>query len=109
MTVLASQWINWDALWKIILAALIGGSGVVIVFGILLLGLRYARGAQHEGRRLAGWALAGACGVFCVGAVVVGIVAMADKPASKAKKAHHQAAKSAQGLPTRQPPGRPAA
>ena len=29
-------YIDWSALWKIILAALIGGAGVVIVFGFLL-------------------------------------------------------------------------
>lgn len=92
MTILATSLIDWSALWKIIGAALIGGAGVTIVFGVLLLGLRYARGAHNEGARLLGWSLAGVCGVFCIGAAVIGIVAMADKPASKAKKAHKTAA-----------------
>jgi hypothetical protein len=38
--------------------------------------------------RLGSWALAGVCGAFVVGAAVIGIVAMIDKPASQAKKAH---------------------
>ena len=36
MLVLATQYIDWSALGKIVLAALIGGAGVVIVFGFLL-------------------------------------------------------------------------
>jgi hypothetical protein len=31
----------------------------------------------------AGYALAGVCGLICVGAIVVGIYAMAEKPSSK--------------------------
>ena len=92
MTILATSLINWSALGRIVAAALIGGAGVTIVFGVLLLGLKYARGAHNEGSRLLGWSLAGVCGVFCVGAAVIGIIAMADKPASKAKKAHKTAA-----------------
>ena len=102
MLVTATEWVNWAALGKIVLAALIGGSGVVIVFGILLIGLKYAHDAKNEGKRLTGWALAGICGVFCVGAAVIGIVAMADTPASKAKKAH----KSAQVLTSPRHPQR---
>jgi NADH:ubiquinone oxidoreductase subunit 6 (subunit J) len=92
VTILATSLIDWNALWKIVAAALIGGAGVTIVFGVLLLGLRYARGARNEGAKLLGWSLAGVCGVLCVGAAAIGIIAMADKPASKAKKAHKTAA-----------------
>jgi hypothetical protein len=81
-----------DALGKIVAAALIGGAGVTIVFGVLLIGLRFSRNSGNEGSRLLGWALAGVCGIFCVGAAVLGIVAMTHKPASKAKKAHKAAA-----------------
>jgi hypothetical protein len=82
MAILAEAYINWSALWKIVLAALIGGAGVVIVFGILLLALKHAQAAKSEGARLGNYAITGICGLICVGLVVVGIVAMADKPKS---------------------------
>jgi len=83
MAVLASEFINWSALWKIILAALVGGVGVVVVFGFLLLGVKIASNAKSGGREWAGYVLAGVCGLICAGAIVVGIYAMAEKPASK--------------------------
>jgi hypothetical protein len=98
MTVLASELINWSALWRIVLASLIGGTGVVVIFGVLLLGVKYAHNAKNEGGRILGFGLAGVCGALCIAAVAIGIIAMADKPASKAKKAH----KSAAVLTTRQ-------
>jgi NADH:ubiquinone oxidoreductase subunit 6 (subunit J) len=89
MTLIASEFINWSALWKIVVAALIGGAGVVIVFGFLLVGVKIANNAKTGGREWAGYALAGVCGFICVAAIVVGIYAMAEKPSSKpaAKKA----------------------
>ena len=87
MNFVASSFVNWNAVWKIALAALIGGPGVVIVFGVLLLGLKRAGLARNAEGRLANYALSAVCGLICVGAIVVGIYAMAEKPASKAKKA----------------------
>lgn len=43
MTALASSLVDWGALWKIVAAALIGGTGVVFVFGLLLLGLEHVQ------------------------------------------------------------------
>ena len=83
MTLIATPLVNWSAIWKICLAALIGGSGVVIVFGFLLLGLKWATDAKSEGAKLGGYSLAAICAVFCTGAVVIGVIAMADKPSSK--------------------------
>jgi NADH:ubiquinone oxidoreductase subunit 6 (subunit J) len=82
MTVLATAYINWSALWKIVVAALVGGAGVVIVFGFLLLAVKRAQAAKSEGGKIANYALGGFCGLLCVAAIVVGIVAMADKPSS---------------------------
>ena len=79
MAALASSLINWSALWKIVLAALIGGGGVAIAFGFMLLGLEYARAAKTRGIRIAHWALVGACGVCCGAAVVIGIYTMIEK------------------------------
>jgi hypothetical protein len=42
--------------------------------------------------RLGSWALAGVCGAFVIGAAAIGIIAMIDKPASLAKKAHKSTA-----------------
>lgn len=86
MTVLASALIKWSALWKIVVVALIGGAGVVIAFGILLIGLKWARRPGGASARLGGYSLAAICGAFCLAAVVLGIYAMAHKPKSKPAK-----------------------
>jgi hypothetical protein len=83
MAILASSYINWSALWKIILAALVGGAGVVIVFGFLLVGVKIANNAKGGGREWAGYALAGVCGLFCVAVIAAGLYAILNKPASK--------------------------
>jgi hypothetical protein len=83
MAILASSYIDWNALWKIILAALVGGAGVVIVFGFLLLGVKIANNAKGSGREWAGYALAGVCGLFCVAVIAAGLYAILNKPASK--------------------------
>lgn len=92
MIALATPLINGNALWKIVLAALIGGAGVVIVFGFLLLFVKYARATKNPGVRVADFAISGVCGAFCIAAIVFGIYAMAKKPKSKPVK---PAAKSA--------------
>ena len=71
------------SLWKIVLAALVGGVGVVVPFGFLMLGVKIANNAASGGRVWAGYALAGVCGFICVAAIVIGIYAMAEKPVSK--------------------------
>jgi len=86
MTILASEYINWSALWKICAAALVGGAGVVVVFGFLLVGVKIANNAKSGGREWAGYALACVCGLICVAAIVIGIYAMAEKPSSKPAK-----------------------
>jgi len=84
MAILASQYINWSALWKICVAALIGGAGVVVVFGFLLLGVKIANAAKAgSGRQWAGYALSGVCGLFVVAVIGAGIYAILNKPVSK--------------------------
>jgi hypothetical protein len=83
MALLASSIVNWSALWKIVVAAFAGGAWVVIAFGFLLHGLSRARASGNPVGRAANWALSGLAGAFCVGAVVLGVYAMASKPASK--------------------------
>jgi len=81
----ATALVNWNALLKIMLAALIGGTGVVIVFGFLLLGISRGRTAKHPAQRYALFTLSGFCGVLVVAVAAVGIYAMTQKPSSKPK------------------------
>ncbi|MGN6868612.1 MAG: hypothetical protein ACTHMY_09425 [Solirubrobacteraceae bacterium] len=85
MFVLATPIVNWDAMWKVFLVALVAGAGVVVAFGFLLLGLKFAN-RPSGGSRFAGLTLALVCGVLCAGVVVVGIYAMTKKPSSKPAK-----------------------
>ena len=85
MFVLATPIVNWSAMWKIFLVALAAGAGVVVAFGFLLLGLKFAN-RPGGGSRLSGFALSFLCGLVCVGVIVVGIYAMTKKPSSKPAK-----------------------
>ncbi|HEY2260236.1 MAG TPA: hypothetical protein VGH45_11015 [Solirubrobacteraceae bacterium] len=82
MVLLAAPLVKWDDVGKIVLAGLIGAVGVVVVYGFLLLFVSRARGSRHQGARIADYALAGVCGVLCVGAVAIGIYAVVHKPKS---------------------------
>ena len=99
----ATALVDWTALWKICVAAVVGGVGVVVMFGILLLGLKLANNAKTEAARLGSYALSAVCGLICVGVFAIGIYAMAEKPASKAKKAH-KTASAAVFAPSAEPP-----
>lgn len=83
ITSIAASLINWSALGKIVLVALVGGGGVVIALGLALLNVERAKAATGRGRRIAHWGSAGVCGVCCIAALSIGIYAMVDKPAAK--------------------------
>jgi hypothetical protein len=101
MHVLATAIVDWTAMGKIFLVVLIAGTGIVVVFGFLLLGLKLAHRLGHDGSqsgtqdgaqksesqtggaRTGGYVLAAASAVICVGVVVIGIYAMVNKPSSK--------------------------
>lgn len=78
--------VNWSALGKIAAAAVIGGIGVVLAFGLLLLCVSRARTATSSGRRYGFYALSGICGALCLAVVGIGIYAMVTKPVSKPAK-----------------------
>ena len=107
MFVFATPIIDWAAMWKICLVALAAGAGVVVFFGFLLLGLKFAQGpaagASHDasagsaenartdgppssGARVGGFTLALLCGLICIGVVAIGVYAMTQKPSSKPAK-----------------------
>jgi hypothetical protein len=84
MLIFGDPIIDGSALWKIVVAALIGGCGIVIVYGFLLLGLKFA-GVGDPGEtetstsRVVGYAVAGVCAILVVGVIVLGIYAMTQK------------------------------
>ena len=91
MFVLASPIVEWSAMWKICLVALAAGAGVVVMFGFLLLGLKFANrrssdGTLSSGSRVGGFALSLVCGLVCIGVIAVGIYAMTKKPSSTPAK-----------------------
>ena len=84
MLSLGDALVNWTAIWKIVLVALAGGAGIVIVYGFLLFGLKYATangsgGTHSEGSKVLGYALAAICAILVVGVIVLGIYAMTQK------------------------------
>lgn len=107
MFVFATPIIDWSAMWKICLVALAAGAGVVVFFGFLLLGLKFAQGpatvatqgagtgTTHSagtnrppsaGARLGGFTLALLCALICIGVIAIGVYAMTQKPSSKPAK-----------------------
>ena len=105
MALLAAPLVDWRTIGKIALVSLIGGAGVVILFGMLLLANKKANSADSAGRRFAARAAARGCGLVCVGVVVIGIYAMADKPSSRPAKAKSAAfAAPAKSVKYRSPP-----
>jgi hypothetical protein len=99
MFVLATPIVDWAAMWKICLVALAAGAGVVVFFGFLLLGLKFAQGPAtgatqsagtdrppSAGARLGGFTLALVCGLICIGVVAIGVYAMTQKKSSKPAK-----------------------
>lgn len=82
MALLAAPLVKWDDVLKILLAGLIGAVGVVVIYGFLLLAVSRARDSKHESTRVIDYAIAGACGILCVGAVAIGIYAIVHKPKS---------------------------
>ena len=67
MLIFGDPIIDWSAILKIVIAALVGGAGIVVVYGFLLLGLKYAAigddsGATHsETSKVIGYAIAAIC------------------------------------------------
>jgi hypothetical protein len=86
MSIFATALINWGELWRIILAALFAGTGVVIVFGLLLLGISRGKTATKLTARYGVHTLSGLCGVLVLAVAAVGIYAVTQKPASAKPK-----------------------
>ncbi len=69
-----------SALWKIIVASLIGGAGVAIVFGFVVMGIeRASQPGEGGGAKALNYSMAAVAAAFCILAVVIGIYAMTQK------------------------------
>jgi NADH:ubiquinone oxidoreductase subunit 6 (subunit J) len=96
-TAVATTLVNWHELGKIALAALVGGFGVVVVFGFLLLGISRGQSATRRTARYGLYALTALCGVFVIAVAAVGVYAMTQKPSTaraKPRAAAHRIAPS---------------
>jgi NADH:ubiquinone oxidoreductase subunit 6 (subunit J) len=81
-TAVATTLVNWSELGRIVLAALIGGFGVVFVFGLLLLGISRGQSATRRTARYGLYAFTALCGAFVIAVAAVGVYAMTQKPSS---------------------------
>jgi hypothetical protein len=80
MLEIAAPIVVLSALWKIIVASLVGGAGVAIVFGFVILGTERAQQAGATGgTRVLNWSMAALAGAFCLAAVAIGVYAMTQK------------------------------
>jgi cation transporter-like permease len=76
----ASPIVIWSAMWKIVVASLVGGAGVTIVFGFVVLGVERAQKPDAGGTaKLVNYSIATVAAAFCIFAVVIGIHAMTQK------------------------------
>ena len=107
MSTIATALINWNEVGKISLAALVAGTGVVIVFGALLLGISRGKTATRPFTRRGLYTLSGICGVLVVAVAAVGIYAMTQKPSPARPKPKAATATLGRAGPTdQQPAGR---
>ncbi len=71
-----SGWVNWDAMWRVLVLGLAFGVGVVGLFSLAIVGID----SESTGvGRLRGRALAVICLAACVAAIACGIWVMLDK------------------------------
>ena len=104
MSTSATALINWNELGKIALTALIAGTGVVIVFGLLLLGISRGKTATTPFTRRGLYTLSAICGALVVAVAAVGIYAMTQKPSPARPKPKTATATLGSSGPTDQQP-----
>jgi hypothetical protein len=74
--------VDVDAIWKILLAAFAVGVGVTAIFGEGAIAATRIAAARREGRSgdlLANALVIGLAGLVCLGAIVIGFIAMMHK------------------------------
>ncbi|MEV7005884.1 hypothetical protein [Streptosporangium sp. NPDC051022] len=75
-----NAYLDLDALWRVLVAALLGGAGLVAIFSVGLVGLSSALSSSEDrsGRPL-GWAVAVISFLVVAAGVVLGISVMLNK------------------------------
>ena len=86
-TAIATTLVNWNELGKIVVAALIGGFGVVFVFGLLLLGISRGQSATRRTARYGLYVFTALCGALVIAVAAVGVYAMTQKHSSPPPRA----------------------
>jgi len=78
------KYVDTSALLQVLVASVLGGAGLVALFAVGLVGTSIAGGGASTpaspGRRMAGLGLAAVAFLVVVAGVVLGIVAMLNKP-----------------------------
>jgi nitrate reductase gamma subunit len=92
-TTTATALLNWNEMSKIVLVALVGGTGVVIVFGLLLLCVSRGRCETRPLVRYGLFTVSGLCGMLVVAIAAVGVYAMTQKSSSAKPKTKIAAAR----------------
>ena len=80
--IFASEIVKWSALGKECLVSLIGATGVVLAYGLVVIGAARLQQGRREARgafAFGGLSLAVIGGLICLVAVVAGIIAMTHK------------------------------
>lgn len=74
-----NAYIDFDALWRVLVAAFIGGAGLVAVFSLGLVGLASAQSSGDGTGRPLGWVVAVVSFLVVAAGVVLGISVMLNK------------------------------
>jgi NADH:ubiquinone oxidoreductase subunit 6 (subunit J) len=106
MHTIATALINWNAIWRIILTALVGGTGVVIVFGLALLGISRAKTATRPATRYFLYTVSGLCALLVLAVATVGVYTMTRKTSPAKPDTKASAATLAPPSATQPPPVR---
>ncbi|ETK35687.1 hypothetical protein [Microbispora sp. ATCC PTA-5024] len=74
-----SQYIDVDALWKVLVAGLVAGAGLVAVYALGLVGLAAARTQDGTAARPAGVVVAVVCFALVLAGALLGLYVMLAK------------------------------
>ena len=83
MRLIAEETVKWGALGKEALIALVAAVGIVVAAGMIIVGTSRANASRQHDRGVAalpGFVLAAVGTLVCVGALVIGLLAMIHKP-----------------------------
>ncbi|MEV8631140.1 hypothetical protein AB0395_05730 [Streptosporangium sp. NPDC051023] len=74
-----NAYLDFDALWRVLVAALLGGAGLVAIFSVGLVGLASTQSSDDGAGRPLGWVVAVVSFLVVAAGVVLGISVMLNK------------------------------